>query len=75
MAQTIATSKKITRKLSIAVGLLSFAAFIVQGLGETWGFDAVSKQIVQTCLIVAGAINVFFLGSTTQKEITEKKGE
>lgn len=73
MAQTIATSKKITRKLSIAVGLLSFAAFIVQGLGETWGFDAVSKQIVQTCLIVSGAINVFFLGSTTQKELTEKK--
>lgn len=75
MAQTIATSKKITRKLSIAVGLLSFAAFIVQGLGETWGFDAVGKQIVQTCLLVSGAINVFFLGSTTQKEITEKKGE
>ena len=32
-----------TRQLSIAVGLLSFAAFIVQGLGDTWGFQAIAK--------------------------------
>jgi len=72
MAQTIQTSKKVLRKLSIAVGLLSFAAFVVQGLGKTWGFEAVGEQITQTCLLVSGAINIYFAGSTTQKEITEK---
>ena len=76
MAQTtIKTTKKITRKLSTAVGLLSFFAFIIQGLGPTWGFEAVSQQITQTALLVSGAINLFFLGSTTQKNITEKENE
>ena len=71
MAQTIKTNKKMTRKLSIAVGLLAFAAFVVQGLGDTWGFPAVAKQITQTCLLVSGGINIFFLGSTAQKEMDE----
>lgn len=73
--QQIKTTKKITRKLSTAVGLLSFAAFIVQGLGTTWGFDAVAQQITQTALLFSGAINVFFLGSTSQKNIDEKEKE
>lgn len=76
MAQTIQpinTNKKITRKLSVAVGLLSFAAFVIQGLGSTWGFEAIAQQITQTALLVAGAINLFFLGSTTQKNINEKE--
>ena len=68
----IKTPKKITRKLSLAVGLLSFAAFVIQGLGTTWGFESVGQQITQTALLFSGAINVFFLGSTTQKEINEK---
>lgn len=63
----------ISRKLSIAVGLLCFAAFIVQGLGRTWGFEAVSEQITQTALLFAGGINIYFLGSTAQKEIEEGK--
>lgn len=77
MAQytTIKTTKKITRKLSIAVGLLSFFAFIIQGLGQTWGFEAVSQQLVQTALLVSGAINIFFLGDTTRKNITEADNE
>lgn len=76
MTQTsIKTSKKLTRKLSTAVGLLSFAAFIIQGLSQTWGFQAVGEQIVQTALLVSGAINLFFLGSTTQKNITEGEGK
>lgn len=70
--QTIKAGKKITRKLSIAVGLLSFAAFIIQGLSRTWGFEPVGEQIVQTALIFSGAINIFFLGDTTRKEIDEK---
>lgn len=71
--QTIKASKKITRKLSIAVGLLSFAAFVIQGLSRTWGFEPVGEQIVQTALILSGAINIFFLGDTTRKEINEKE--
>lgn len=76
MAQTtIKTTKKITRKLSTAVGLLSFVAFIVQGLGTTWGFESVAQQLTQTALLFSGAINVFFLGTTTQKNITEKSDD
>ena len=71
--QTIKASKKITRKLSIAVGLLSFAAFVIQGLSRTCGFEPVGEQIVQTALIFSGAINIFFLGDTTRKEINEKE--
>ena len=73
--QTIKTNKKITRKLSTAVGLLSFAAFVVQGLGQTWGFSSVAEQITQTALLFSGAINLFFLGSTTQKNIDEKEAQ
>lgn len=75
MAQTIKTSKKVMRKLSIAVGLLSFTAFVIQGLSTTWGFDAVGYQITQTCLLFSGAINIYFAGSTTQKEITEREAD
>ncbi len=71
--QQIKTTKKITRKLSTAVGLLSFAAFVVQGLGTTWGFQGVAEQITQTALLFSGAINLFFLGSTTQKNIEDKE--
>lgn len=65
--------KKTTRQLSIAVGLLSFTAFIVQGLGSTWGFEGVAKQITQTALLFSGGINIYFLGITNQKDISEKE--
>lgn len=65
--------RKTTRQLSIAVGLLSFTAFIVQGLGTTWGFEGVAKQITQTALLFSGGINIYFLGITSQKDITEKE--
>lgn len=68
----IKTNKTINRKLSTAVGLLCFVAFVVQGLGTTWGFEAVSQQLTQTALLVAGGINIYFLGSTTQKNEEEK---
>ena len=73
--QTIKVNKKITRKLSIATGLLSFVAFIVQGLGSTYGFEPVAKQITDTFLLINGAIGIFFLGDTTRKEIEEKSDE
>ncbi|MBR3169187.1 hypothetical protein IKF23_01985 [Candidatus Saccharibacteria bacterium] len=67
--------KKTTRQLSIAVGLLSFAAFIVQGLGSTWGFEEVGKQITQTALLFSGGINIYFLGVTNQKNNEDKEKE
>lgn len=76
MATTpIKTTMSVSRKLSIAVGLLAFAAFVIQGLSETWGFEAVGKQIVQTALLFSGGINIYFLGTTAQKEITEKEDD
>lgn len=73
--QPVKTPISVQRKLSIAVGLLSFAAFVIQGLGDTWGFQEVAKQIVQTALLVVAGINLYFLGSTTQKISEEKKDE
>lgn len=67
--------KKTTRQLSIAVGLLSFAAFVIQGMGDTWGFSEVGKQITQTCLLVSGGINIYFLGVTNQKNNEDKEKE
>lgn len=71
--QPIKTSISVQRKLSIAVGLLSFAAFIIQGLSTTWGFSQVGEQLTQTALLFAGGVNLYFLGSTTQKISEENK--
>lgn len=73
--QPVKTPVSTQRKLSIAVGLLSFTAFIIQALGQTWGFEAVATQIVQTCLAVSGGISIYFLGSTTQKITEDNKNE
>lgn len=68
-------TKKTSRQLSVAVGLLSFAAFVIQGLGGTWGFEPLAEQITQTALLVSGGINIYFLGITNQKEISENEEE
>lgn len=73
--QPIKTPISTQRKLSIAVGLLSFAAFIVQGLSTTWGFQSVGEQITQTALLFSGGINLYFLGATTQKITDDNKKE
>lgn len=65
--------KKTTRQLSIAVGILSFVAFVVQGLGSTWGFESVAQQLTQTALLFSGGINIYFLGVTGQKNNAEKE--
>ena len=67
--------KSTTRQLSIAVGLLSFSAFVIQGLGTTWGFEEVAKQITQTALLFSGGINIYFLGVTNQKNNVDKEKE
>lgn len=66
-------NKKTTRQLSIAVGILCFCAFVIQGLGTTWGFEEVAKQITQTALLFSGGINIYFLGVTNQKNNAEKE--
>lgn len=68
-------NKKTSRQLSIAVGLLSFAAFVVQGLGSTWGFESFANQLTQTALLFSGGINIYFLGVTNQKNTAEKEQE
>ena len=65
--------KSTTRQLSIAVGLLSFTAFVIQGFGSTWGFEEVAKQITQTALLFSGGINIYFLGVTNQKNNADKE--
>ena len=73
IAEPIKVNMKLTRKLSIAVGLLSFAAFIIQGLSQTWGFPEVGEQLTQTALLFSGGINIFFLGNTVQKNTEDKE--
>ena len=67
--------KSTTRQLSIAVGLLSFSAFVIQGLGTTWGFEELAKQITQTALLFSGGINIYFRGVTNQKNNVDKEKE
>lgn len=67
--------KSTTRQLSIAVGLLSFSAFVIQGLGTTWGFEELAKQITQTALLFSGGINIYFLGVTNQKNNVDREKE
>ena len=66
---------KTTRQLSIAVGILSFMAFIIQGLSSTWGFEELGKQLTQTALLFSGGINIYFLGVTDYKNKQEKNDE
>lgn len=71
--QPIKTPISIQRKLSIATGILSFCAFIVQGLGNTFGFEPIAEQIVQVCLLFSGGFSIYFGATTTQKITEEKK--
>lgn len=71
--QPIKISISVQRKLSIATGLLSFIAFIIQGLGNTFGFEPVAEQIVQVCLLFSGGFSIYFGATTTQKITEENK--
>lgn len=64
--------KKTMRQLSIAVGFLSFLAFVIQGYAKTWGFEALGEQIVQSILVVSAGINIYFGGTTSAKVGQEK---
>jgi len=45
----------------------------IRDRSDTWGFSQVGEQITQTALLFAGGVNLYFLGSTTQKISEEKK--
>lgn len=65
--QPVKTTISTQRKLSLAVGILSFAAFVIGQLGDVWGFGGVAKQLTDTILIFVAGINMYFFGSTAQK--------
>lgn len=65
--QPIKTAISTQRKLSLAVGILSFLAFVIGQLGGVWGFSGVAKQLTDTILIFVAGINMYFFGSTAQK--------
>ena len=70
--------KSISKQLSVAVGILSFTAFVIQGLGSTWGFEGVAEQLTQTALLFSGGINIYFLGrwdSDKKEEGNEKSSK
>ena len=71
--QQIKTSLSVQRKLSLAAGILSAIAYFISVIKGTWGFEKPGEQIVQTFLAANSVINLFFLGSTTEKIRTEKK--
>lgn len=61
------------RRISVAVGILSFAAFIIQGLGTTWGFEKLGEQLSQTALLFSGGFSLYFLGVTSYKNSVDRK--
>lgn len=60
------------KKLSLAVGVLTFIAAAFLLLGDQWGFSPLAKQIFTSITGITALINLYFLGSTAQK-ITEGK--
>ena len=73
--QPIKTSLTVQRKLSLAAGILSAIATFVSLISKTWGFAGVGEQIVTTFLAANTVINMYFLGSTSQKITEDKKDE
>lgn len=55
------------KKISIALGITSAVAAAVLFLGDTWGFGPLAKQIFVSITGITSIVNVYFLGSTTEK--------
>lgn len=60
------------RKISLAMGVLSFIAALVLFQGDTWGFPELAKQIFASITGTISLVNLYFLGSTTQKISNER---
>ena len=61
------------KKISLAVGFLTFAAAAVLVLGDNFGFDAFAKQIFGGITGITALVNLYFLGSTSEKITQDKK--
>lgn len=55
------------KRISVALGILTAIAACVLILGDTWGFSALAKQLFASITGIASIVNVYFLGSTTEK--------
>lgn len=71
--ETIEVSMTTKQKLSVAVGVLSLAAFLISHVSKTWGMGAWADQFVETMLVVSSALSVYFGCSTVQKHQDEKE--
>lgn len=71
--QPINTSVTFKQKMSFAAAIISGVIFLVTAFGDTWGFEGVAKQIVQTLSAILTVINMWFGGTTSQQVITERK--
>ena len=61
------------KKISIALGVLTFLAAFVLLQGDVWGFSALAKQIFSAITGTTSLVNLYFLGSTTEKIVNDKK--
>lgn len=61
------------KKISIALGVLTFVAAFVLLQGDVWGFSALAKQIFSAITGTTALVNLYFLGSTTEKIASNKK--
>lgn len=55
------------KKLSVALGILSFMAALVLIQGDTWGFPELAKQIFASITGFVSLFNMYFLGTTAEK--------
>lgn len=55
------------KKISVALGILTFVAAFVLLQGDVWGFDAFAKQVFSAITGTTALVNLYFLGSTTEK--------
>lgn len=61
------------KKISIALGILTFIAAFALLQGDVWGFSALAKQIFNAITGTTALMNLYFLGSTTEKIANDKK--
>lgn len=61
------------KKISIALGVLTFIGAFVLLQGDVWGFSSLAKQIFSAITGTTSLVNLYFLGSTSQKISGAKK--
>ena len=71
--QPIETSLSFKQKMSVAAAIISGIIFLITSFGDTWGWQGVAKQLVQTLSAILTVINLWFGGTTSQQVISERK--